>query len=140
MKPSLQVQKAIAKANRMLGMMKRSFRFMSKQLFLFLYKTYIRPHLEYGAPSWSPYLTKDINALDRVQHRATKLVKYLSTLPYEDRLVSLQLQSLYCCKQLGDLSRFCKILQISIWELLSHLILINQQGVIHSNSPKIDVT
>ena len=91
-------------------MLKRSFKFLSKDSFLFLYRTYIRPHLEYCAPSWSPYLTKDINALERVQHRATKLVKSLSTLPYEDRQVSLQLQSLYCRRQRGDLIETFKIL------------------------------
>ena len=88
MKPSLQVQKAVAKAMQTLG--------MSRDSFLFLYRTYIRPHLEYCVPSWSPYLVKDIDALERVQHRATKLVKSLSALTYEDRLVSLQLWSLYC--------------------------------------------
>jgi len=95
---------------RTLSMLKRSFKFLSKDLFLFLYKTYIRPHLEYCTPSWSPYLAKDINALERVQHRATKLVKSLSTLPYEDKLVFLQLQSLYCRRQHGDLIEAFKIL------------------------------
>ena len=99
MKPFLQVQKAVTKAMQTLGMLKRSFKFLSRDLFLFLYRTYIRPHLEYCAPSWSPYLAKDIDALERVQHRATKLVKSLSALSYEDRLVSLQLQSLYCHRQ-----------------------------------------
>ena len=110
MKPSLQVQKAVTKAMQTLGMLKRSFKFLSRELFLFLYRTYIRPHLEYCAPSWSPYLVKDIDALERVQHRATKLVKSLSTLTCEDRLASLQLQSLYCCRQRGDLIEAFKIL------------------------------
>ena len=69
MKPSLQVQKAVTKAMQTLGMLKRSFKFLSRDLFLFLYRTYIRPHLEHCAPSWSPYLTKDIDALERMQHR-----------------------------------------------------------------------
>jgi len=64
MKASLQVQKAVAKAMQTLGMLKRSFKFLSKDLFLFLYKTYIKLHLEYCTPSWSPYLAKDIDALE----------------------------------------------------------------------------
>ena len=48
-----------------LGMMKRSFEYLSNDSFLFLYKTYIRPHLEYCAPTWSP---KDIDALEWAQH------------------------------------------------------------------------
>jgi len=39
-----------------------------------LYKTYIRPHLEYCVPIWNPYLAKNINKLKRVQHIATKLL------------------------------------------------------------------
>ena len=53
---------------------------------------------------------KEIDTLERVQHRATKLVKSLSALTYEDRLVSLQLQSLYCRRQPGDLIEAFKIL------------------------------
>ena len=75
-----------------------------------IFKTYIRPHVEYCAPTWSPYLSKDIDALEWVQHHATKLVKNLSILPYEDRLISLQLQSCYCCRQCGDLIETFKIL------------------------------
>jgi len=55
-------------------------------------------------------LAKDIDALERVKHYATKLVKSLSALPYEDRLVSLQLQLLYCCRQRRDLIEAFKIL------------------------------
>ena len=55
-------------------------------------------------------MAKDIDALERVQHCATKLVKSLSALTYEDRLVSLQLQSLYCRRQRGDLIEAFKIL------------------------------
>ena len=88
-----------------IGMLKRSFKFLSRDSFLFLYRTidhtgckevstnyditYIRSHLEYHAPSWSPYLVKDIDTLEQVQHHATKLVKNLSTLPDENQLVSL---------------------------------------------------
>ena len=86
----MQVQKAAAKAMQTLGILKRSFKFLSRDSFLFLYRTYITPHLEYCA-SWSPYLAKDTDTLERVQHRATKLVKSLSTLTCEDRLISLQL-------------------------------------------------
>ena len=92
------------------GMMKRSCKYLSKDSFLFLYKTYIRLHLEYCAPTWSPYLAKEIDTLERIQHRATKLVKSLSILPYEDRLISLQLQSPYCHRQQGDLIETFKIL------------------------------
>ena len=44
LKPSLQCDKTAASATRILGMLKRTFSFMSKELFVFLYKTYVRPH------------------------------------------------------------------------------------------------
>ena len=49
-------------------------------------------------------------SLERIEHCAMKLVKNLSTLPYEDRLVSLQLQSLYCRRQHCNLIKTFKIL------------------------------
>ena len=68
------------------------------------------PHLEYCAPTWSPYLAKYVDALEQVKYCATKLVKSLSILPYEYRLISLQLQSLYCRRQCGNLFETFKIL------------------------------
>ena len=51
---------------------------------------------DYGAQSWSPYLARDIHiqALERVQRRATKLIPDLAHLPYEACCRSLGLQSL----------------------------------------------
>ena len=93
---SLQCQKAASAGMKMLGMIKRTFQFMSKELFLFLYKTYVRPHLEYCVQIWSPYLAKDMDFLERVQIHATKLGRGLAKLSYESRLKSLGLYSLYC--------------------------------------------
>ena len=47
MESSLHCQKAVPNANRILGMVRRTFASTSKDLFMFLYKTYVRPHLEY---------------------------------------------------------------------------------------------
>ena len=105
-----------------------------------MYKTYVRPQLEYCAPTWSPYLTKDIDTLEQVQHCATKLVKSLSLWR---RLISLQLPSLYSCRQLSDLIETFKILHdFTIVELGTAftLKLANQQEVTLSSSQKEDTT
>ena len=68
-------------AMRVLSMIKRTFANISKELFVFLYKIYVRPHLEYCASIWSLSVFKDIEALEKVQKRATKMVRghvYLS--------------------------------------------------------------
>ena len=54
-------------------------------MILGLYKGLVRPKLEYFIQSWNPSLIKDIEILQQVQHRATKLMQIYSNLPYHDR-------------------------------------------------------
>ena len=110
LKPSTQCRKAVAKAMQALGLIKRSFKFISNESFLVLYKLYVRPALEYCASAWSPYLLKDIDLMEQVQHRATKLVKGIADLPYEEQLTTLGLHSLFCRRQRGDLIETYKII------------------------------
>ena len=71
---------------------------------------YVRPHLEYCVPGWCPYYAKDVDLLEKVQRRTTKLLSSLFHLPYETRLLKLELYSLYCRRQRGDLKETFKIL------------------------------
>ena len=88
------VKMAAKKANSVLGMLKRAFRFWNEKTFKILYTTFVRPHLEYAAPAWSPYRRKDILVLEKIQQRATKIVPSLKNLCYADRLAKLNLTSL----------------------------------------------
>ena len=99
----LHCEKAAAKATKILVMLalKRTFPVMSKELFIFLYRIYVRPQLEYCVQLWSPYLARDIDTLEKVQRQATKLVSELVQLPYETRLRELGIYSLYCYKLLN---------------------------------------
>ena len=63
-------------------------------MFLSIYKSIVRPHLEYASGVWSPMFKKDKILLENVQRRATRLVKCLKHLSYEDRLRTLGLPSL----------------------------------------------
>jgi len=61
-----------------------------------LYKSVVRPHLEYCTQVWCPYLVKDIKLIEDVQRRATKLVQSRpnGNLKYDDRLKYLGLTRL----------------------------------------------
>ena len=83
-------------ATKILGMLKRTFSVMSKESFTFLYKTYVRPHLEYYVQLWNPYLACDIDTIEKVQRRADKLVNTLAKLPYLSRLKELRIYLLFC--------------------------------------------
>ena len=109
-KSSMQCQKASKKAMTALGMVRRSFKHMTKYSFVTLYRAYVRPHLEFCVQAWSPYMAKVIDSLEKVQCRATKLVTSLAKLTYGQRLRHLRLHSLYCQRQRFDLIETFKIL------------------------------
>jgi len=102
MKFSIHVAHAANKAQQVLGLVNRSFTYKDSDLLKQLYVALIRPHLEYGNAVWHPFLKKDIQLLERVQHRATKLIPTLRHMCYEDRLKALDLPSLAYRRLRGD--------------------------------------
>ena len=108
LKWNLQAKKAANKANSVLGMLKRTFMYWNCDSLKTLYTTFVRPHLEYAASAWSPYLSKDIKILESVQRRATKLVPCLRTLSYEERLKRLGLSTLVDRRIRGDMIQYFK--------------------------------
>ena len=56
------------------------------KLIIRMYKAIVRPHLEYCIQAWRPYRKKDIDTLDRIQRRATKMIPKLRDLSYEECL------------------------------------------------------
>ena len=73
LKWSDQVNSTVNKANRILGLIKRTIGSSNTAVFAKLYQALVRPVLEYAAPVWSPYLVKDVKALESIQRRASRL-------------------------------------------------------------------
>ena len=94
MKVSEQCRIAASKGNQVLGMIRRNITYKAKSLIVPLYKAIVRPHLEYCIHAWSPYLRKDIDMLEKIQRRATKLIPELRVLRYEERLKECGLTTL----------------------------------------------
>ena len=77
---------------------------MDKEIFMELFTSRVRPILEYGNVIWNPRLIRDINAIERVQRRATKTVPGIRTMSYSDRLRTLRLPSLVFRRARGDMN------------------------------------
>lgn len=73
MKSHAHVANIVKSANRKIGMIRRCFTSMTKDKVLILYKSIIRPTLEYASTVWNPYHSKDINILENVQRRCLRL-------------------------------------------------------------------
>lgn len=110
-KQSTQCTKAALKGMNSLRVVRRSFKYIDVDSFSTLYKTYIRPHLEYCVQAWNPGLKKDKLVLEKVQRRATKLVPQLKSLPYTERLQALNLYTLEQRRLRGDLIETFKLLK-----------------------------
>lgn len=104
------IVEVVKRANSILYMIRKAFSYINSDLFLKLYKTYVRPLLEYSYQVWNPYFIKDIELLEKVQRRATKMVPSLRNKPYENRLDALGLTTLEQRRRRGDLIETFKIL------------------------------
>jgi ribonucleases P/MRP protein subunit RPP40 len=96
------------KANQMLSLIKRSFVSRDLGTLRMLYCGLIRPILDYAVPVWNPRSARDINMIERVQRRATKMQSECANMPYKDRLNVWQLQELSQRRIRGDLIQLFK--------------------------------
>ena len=80
-------------------------------MLLSLYKTIVRPIVEYGNVIWGPHFALDQQSLEKIKRRATKLIPTLQHVPYTDRLVLLKLPSLQYRRWRGDMILMYKIIQ-----------------------------
>uniref|UniRef100_A0A8C5M6F8 Reverse transcriptase domain-containing protein n=1 Tax=Leptobrachium leishanense TaxID=445787 RepID=A0A8C5M6F8_9ANUR len=100
---SSQCNRAAGNASRMLGCVGRGISSRKREVLMPLYRALVRPHLEYCVQYWRPYLQKDIDILERIQRRATKMVYGLKEKSYQERLNDLNMYSLEKRRDRGDM-------------------------------------
>ena len=105
------IKKMIAKANQRVGLIKRSFSKLNKESFKILYKSLIRPILEYCSVIWFPLFKHEALEIEKVQRRATKLIPNLKELSYQERLKSLNITTLAYRRQRTDILQVFRIVK-----------------------------
>ncbi|KAJ3645915.1 hypothetical protein Zmor_023534 [Zophobas morio] len=121
------ITKVVKKANKILYLLGKTFAKADVNTVTKLYKTYVRPILEYANCVWVPTLQRDINLLESVQRRATR-IPYGQVRPsYPDRLNLMKLPSLADRRVRGDmLTTFQAFTNIS--SPIRHLFPVNIDG------------
>ena len=80
------IQQQVNKANRIMELIRRMYMFLDETSFRYLLQALVRPHLEYAEAVWSPFTKKDIDTIEKVQKRASKLIPFLRNMDYTNRL------------------------------------------------------
>ncbi len=104
-----QCKKAARTAQTVLSQLTRAFHFRDRHVFVRLYVQYVRPHLEFAVPAWSPWQEGDKEVLERVQKRAVKMISGLEGKTYEERLKEVGLLTLEERRHQADMVQAYKI-------------------------------
>ena len=110
LKPGLHCTKAAANANRALGLILRSFHYRTKQSLVPLFKTLVRPKLEFAVSAWNPWYEKDVGCLEKIQRRLIRSLSNVRGTTYEEKLKDAGLTTLAERRKRGDLIEAYKTL------------------------------
>lgn len=108
---SKQCAAAVAKANGVLATIRRTITNKSPKIIIPLYKSLVRPHLEYAVQAWRPFLQRDVDNIEKVQQRALRLITGYAQLTYPQRLKKANLVSLETRRMRGDMIETFKIIK-----------------------------
>ena len=119
------IHKMVQKANKVLGVINRTFKYLDPNIMRLLYTSLVRPHLDYASNIWNPYLLEDMRTIEKLQRRATKLIPSLKQCTYQERLSALNLPSLQYRRLRMDLIMTYKILQGTVHLRKDHFFIMN---------------
>ena len=102
----------VGKANKLVGLIRRSYEHLDADSLVQLYKALVRPHLEYGHIIWPLTYKTDLRKVENVQRSVTKMIPRLRGRPmsYEQRLETLKLPSIAYRRCRGDMIEVYKLL------------------------------
>jgi ribonuclease P/MRP protein subunit RPP40 len=123
LKVAKQCGQAARKGNQILGIIARTFMSRNRFIITKLYKSLVRPHLHYCIQVWRPHLEKDIEVLERVQRRITRMVEGCKDLSYERRLKKIGLTTLETRRVRADLMETQSIKTSCVYKIFDTIIL-----------------
>ena len=114
------VDASVNKANKVVGLLKRTVGSKNREIFSTLYKSLVRPISEYACPVWSPYLVSDKLAIEKVQRRAWRVAlgQKPREMSYEERCILLNWNTLQHRKRIPISSGMLKGSVWSKWPTL----------------------
>ena len=107
------IDAAVNEANRLVGLIRRSYEHLDGDSLVQLHKAFVRPHLEYGHVIWPLRFKTNLYKVENVQKRMTKLIPQIRDLEYPERLRILKLPSIAYRRNMGDMIEFYKLLKIN---------------------------
>ena len=110
MKPAKQCAAAANSANFALGQIMRAFHYRKKSHLVPLYKTFVRPKLEFAAASWNPWQEGDIKTLEKIQERFVKQLSDVRGTTYEEKAKDAGIPTLKERRSRGDAIEAFKVL------------------------------
>ena len=126
----------VKKAYRILGLICKSFECKDSDVMVKLYKTLVRPIVEYNNVIWGPSYTLDNQKLERMQRKATRMIPSINHLSYYDRLRHLNIPSLQHRRRRGDLIYLYQILKGS-YDIENHLFTPSTSTVTRGHTRKL---
>ena len=83
-------------------------------MFRYLFRSLVRPHLEYATPVWAPQTKKLVKMIENVQRRATNKIAQIKHLTYPERLEILDMPTLAYRRARADMIETFKILNPTV--------------------------